>query len=217
MQYLLMGFAPGLYWLWYYYKRDKLNPESKRLVIRAYLAGIFVAFFVVLAQLPIHVSPRVSAVIFAPLFEESGKLLMTLLIIYRHKDFDEPIDGIIYAAAVALGFASIENAMYLFNAGKASSYMLSNTMLIRSLLSVPAHALFSGIWGYALGKSKCIATYSWIRVIPALLLAMLLHGLFNLFCFMNYFATFALLVLVAGMWEIANSNIRRELLGGRKK
>jgi len=106
--------------------------------------------------------------------------------------------------------------MYLFNAGKASSYMLSNTMLIRSLLSVPAHALFSGIWGYALGKCKCVAGYSWLRVIPALLLAMLLHGLFNLFCFMNYYATFALLVLVAGMWEIANSNIRRELLGGKR-
>lgn len=216
MQYLLMGFAPGLYWLWYFYKRDKLNPEPKRLVIGAYLAGIFVAVFVVLAQLPINASPRVSAIIFAPLFEESGKLLMTMLIIYRHKDFDEPIDGIVYAAAVALGFASIENAMYLFSAGKAGSAMLSNTMLIRSLLSVPAHALFSGIWGYALGKNKCLLGYSWLKVIPALLLAMLLHGLFNLFCFMNYYATFALLILVAGMWEIANSNIRKELLGGKK-
>ncbi len=83
MHYLLMGFAPGIYWLWYFYKRDKLNPEPKRLVIGAYLAGIFVAFFVVLAQLPISASPRVSAVVFAPLFEESGKLLMTILIIYQ--------------------------------------------------------------------------------------------------------------------------------------
>ncbi|RLI62993.1 MAG: protease PrsW [Promethearchaeia archaeon] len=209
MHYILLGFAPGLYWLWFFYRQDKLEPEPKKLVFIAYFLGILAAALVIFIHMPFKLDYFVGAVVSAPIFEELAKFLMVWAYLYRNQNFNEPMDGIVYAVAVALGFASIENGLYLFRINQQAQYLLSNTILIRALLSVPAHALFSGIWGYALGRYKFDKKKNRFIVVYGLLLAMLLHALFNFLCLIEIFSSFGLLILVAVMWGILDKKIAK--------
>ena len=207
MHYILLGFAPGLYWLWYFYQRDKLEPEPKKLVFISYFLGILAAGLVIFIQMPLKWNYFISAVVAAPILEELAKFLMVWAYLYRNKNFSEPMDGIVYAAAVALGFASIENGLYLFRINQQAKFLLSNVILIRALLSVPAHALFSGIWGYALGRYKFDKKKNRFIVLYGLLLAMLLHAAFNYVCLIPVYSSFGLLILTAAMWMLMNKKI----------
>jgi RsiW-degrading membrane proteinase PrsW (M82 family) len=209
MHYILLGFAPGLYWLWYFYQRDKLEPEPKKLVFIAYFLGILAAGLVIFIHMPFKWNYFISAVIAAPILEELAKFLMVWAYLYRNKNFSEPMDGIVYAAAVALGFASIENGLYLFRINQQAKFMLSNAILIRALLSVPAHALFSSIWGYALGRYKFDKKKKRFIVLYGLLLAMLLHAAFNYVCLIQIYSSFGLLILTAAMWMLINKKIQK--------
>ena len=159
--------------------------------------------------MPFKLNYFVGAVVSAPIFEELAKFLMVWAYLYRNKNFSEPMDGIVYASAVALGFASIENGLYLFRINQQAQFLLSNTILIRALLSVPAHALFSGIWGYALGRKKFDKKSPRFIVVYGLLLAMLLHALFNFLCLIQIYSSFGLLILTAVMWGIMNKKITK--------
>ena len=209
MHYFLIGFAPGLYWLWYFYKRDEIEPEPRKKIIAAYLTGILSVFVVIGIQLPFNFGEIANAVIAAPIIEEFSKFLMVWILFYRNKNFSEPMDGIVYAASVALGFASLENAMYLLQGYSQMPFMLSSTLLIRAFLSVPAHALFSSFWGYALGRYKFEKDAKIWIVFAGLLLAMLMHSLFNLLCIVQIFSSFGLLILAAVMWAVLNRKINK--------
>ncbi len=211
MHYILLGFAPGLYWLWYFYQRDKIEPEPLKLVFISYFLGILAVAITFLVQLPFKWSYFTSAVIAAPIIEESAKFLIVFIFLYRNKNFSEPMDGIVYASAVALGFASIENGIYLFRFSKQAKFLLPNIILIRALLSVPAHALFSSIWGHALGKIKFAKKKNIMSVLLALLLAMILHAAFNFLCNRYIVSSFGLLALIAAMWIFINWKIQRSL------
>jgi len=211
MIYFLLGFAPGIYWLIYFYKRDKLDPEPRKLVIAAYFLGIAVAFLVMLIQLPINASYFVSAIIMAPIIEEVGKYLTVRVTMYNNKAFNEPMDGIIYASAVALGFASIENGFYLLRASNVSQELLTNVIFIRSLLSVPGHALFSSHWGFALGRKKFSSGSKGI-VFRGLLQAILLHALFNFLCLLNQFSAIGLIILLDTMWHMIRKKMKTAAL-----
>ncbi len=209
MLYILIGFAPGLYWLWYFYKRDELEPEPKKMIIYAYLTGILATFVVLGIQLPFKFDQFTRIVIIAPVLEEFAKFLMVWVFFYRNKNFNEPMDGIVYSAAVALGFASLENAMYLVRAYTQTPAMLSNTLLIRAFLSVPGHALFSSFWGYALAKYKFASNKKIMVVFAGLLMSMIMHSLFNFLCIVQVFSSFGLLVLVVVLWGIMNKRITK--------
>ena len=208
MIYFLLGFAPGIYWLLYFYKKDKLEPEPRKLVILAYISGIITALIVMMLQFPLKASYFIGAVLLAPIFEETGKFLMVRTTIFRNSNFNEPMDGIVYASAVALGFASIENGFYLLRAVAVSRDLLPNVLLTRSLLSVPGHALFSSNWGLALGEHKFFGNRTG-SVVRGLLLAIFLHGLFNYLCLLRYYSAIGLLILLAVMWHILNLKIKK--------
>ena len=212
MIFFILGFAPGIYWLWYFYKKDTLEPEPQKLVIRSYFLGILTAVVIIITQLPFQYSYIVGAVLVAPIVEELGKFFAVKLSVYNHKEFNEPMDGIIYASAVALGFASIENGIYLFRISTVSKYLLSNVILARSVLSVPAHALFSSIWGYALGRAKFSKSQNKnLVVIAGITLAIAFHSLFNLLCFIQIYSSIGLLILIAIMWQIINKKISKAI------
>jgi RsiW-degrading membrane proteinase PrsW (M82 family) len=206
-----LGFAPGLYWLWYFYKRDKWEPEPKKLVVKCYFIGIVVALAVMLLQLPFNYHYFLGAVIIAPILEELAKFLGVRISIYGNREFDEPMDGIVYTAAVALGFASIENAFYLLRINNTARELFPTVLLARSLLSVPGHALFSSFWGYALGLIKTNRAPRSL-IIPGLAGSMIAHGLFNYLCFLRIYSSVGLLILLAVLWSIINNKIKKALL-----
>ena len=186
----VLAFAPGIFWLWLIYSRDKYRPEPRGLVIRTFIFGILSALPVVIVE-AILGGPTLEdieagiitagqavygAFIVAGLVEEMAKYLVVRYTIYRSPYFDEPMDGIIYASAAALGFASIENVGYIFSFGW-------EVMLTRGWFSTLAHVFFPALWAYALGRRKVRGGRGSSLVVVGLLIAIALHGAFNYFLF----------------------------------
>ncbi len=79
--------------------------------------------------------------------EEGAKWIVFVAVIYRWAEFDEPLDGLVYGVALALGFATVENVLCVVRDGLSIG-------LLRALFAVPAHALFGAAMGFYLGRAK---------------------------------------------------------------
>jgi len=128
------------------------------------------------------------------LTEELSKFLFLRWYIYRNKNFSEPMDGVVYAVMVSMGFAAIENVLYVIMSSDPIY-----TAIARSLSAVPAHACFGVIMGLYFGLSRF--TYAGKRIryhFLSVALAALAHGFYNLFLFIGckYCPLFTLLVLI---------------------
>ncbi|MCD1260190.1 intramembrane metalloprotease PrsW [Paenibacillus athensensis] len=175
---LLAAVAPGLSLLAYFYLKDRYESEPIHLVLRMFAFGFLIVFpTMVLQHAFIHEVGKgtfVSAFFLSGGLEEFFKWFVLYHLIYRHASFDEPYDGIVYAVAVSLGYATLENILYAFL--NASSF---SALLLRALLPVSAHALFGVLMGYYMGKAKFTPErrnrYLWM----SLLLPIVWHGSFD--------------------------------------
>ncbi|MFY0543029.1 glutamic-type intramembrane protease PrsW [Brevibacillus sp. H7] len=144
--------APGIAILSYFYLRDNLQPEPISMVIRSFIFGVLLVVPVMVLQYIIQTEWEwkdgiAAAVFVSAVVEEFFKWMVVYFTAYKHVEFDEPYDGIVYAVAVSLGFATLENLFYLIINGV-------NVAFWRAFLPVSSHALF-GVWlGYYLGKAK---------------------------------------------------------------
>ena len=111
---LAVALGPCLFWLWFFIRRDRLEPEPQALVARLFFLGC--ASVVPAALLEAPIPAPLDAILGAPVIEELTKLLVVYLFIYRHVEFDEPMDGITYGVSCALGFATAENLFYVLGA-----------------------------------------------------------------------------------------------------
>jgi RsiW-degrading membrane proteinase PrsW (M82 family) len=124
-----------------------------------------------------------SSVIQAPVVEEGAKGLgvLILLLIFR-RQFDGPVDGLVYGATVAAGFAFTENILYFGQSLIESGGIgLGFTFVLRGIMSPFAHVMFTACTGVALGFAVRRRTW-WAAVgtvVAGLLLAMALHALWN--------------------------------------
>lgn len=123
------------------------------------------------------------AVIVAPIIEESAKALGVLNSYPRLLEVE---DGMVYGAAVGLGFAAVENILYLFSALVGGVELLLMTAALRAVTSTILHASSTAIVGYGIALSKFSrlrgVEKSWL---PYLLIAILLHASFNLFAILG--------------------------------
>jgi RsiW-degrading membrane proteinase PrsW (M82 family) len=128
--------------------------------------------------------------------EETFKFLPFFLVIVRFREFDEPTDGLIYAGAIALGFASFENIIQC-------AVLEGFERLGRAFASPLTQAMFSSIWGYAVGKARIAGRALAWPAVRGLVLAALCHGVFN---FLTTSAALhvlsAALILVIWVWVI---------------
>ncbi len=202
---VLASILPAFLWMIYFYRNDRYAPEPKKLVARTFLVGALVGAAMVfsLKELPFYVSFLSMAIFVAPVTEETAKFLCVRWTVYNRSEFDEPVDGMVYATAAALGFASVENVIYVLNSWASGGAEIGVLVLTgRSVLSVPAHALFSSLWGLALGWHKKRKTLkSSLLVVVGLLGSMVLHGLFNYLTSENLFGGLLFLSLMAIAWR----------------
>ena len=215
---LILGFAPALFWLWYFYLKDRYAPEPRAWILRIFLLGMLSTIPIALIEGMIGIvfpSDVFLAVVVAPVVEEIGKFLVVYWFVFRRPVFDEPVDGIVYAVTAALGFAALENFVYLFAAYSETLTLPLELSLLRAVLSVPGHALMSSMWGYALGQSLVTPHPLATRLIyHGLLLAILLHAAFNLLVGAGLVgAVVLILVLVPAMWLLATRRITASLRG----
>lgn len=206
---LALALAPAVFWLWYFYRRDKFEPEPKILVLKVFFWGMLVTFPIAVIEGIPPINELVLAVIVAPIVEEVGKYLVVVKTVYRNPEFNEPMDGIVYAASAALGFAAIENVLYITQVYlKSPLDEIVAVYVLRALLSVPGHALFSSIWGYVLGRGKFEAPMWRVGLVTGgLVLAICLHGCFNLFLIDAPVFAIGMLVLIPVLWVLLNRNI----------
>lgn len=159
---VLVAAAPSLLLLAYFYLRDRFDREPLPHLLAAYLLGAL-AYFTALG-LGVASDAWVSAewlqtggegarlfeaFVLTGLFEELTKWVVLVGAIYHWREFDEPLDGLIYGVTVALGFATVENLVYLDSRGLAIAWQ-------RAVFAVPAHALFGGAMGHYAGRAKFI-------------------------------------------------------------
>lgn len=211
----LLAVAPAAFWLWYFYNKDRYEPEPLSWILLVYIFGIVVTIPVAFIEgtLSIIVPEFFIVVLGAPIVEEAGKYLVVKKTVWESLEFDEPVDGIIYAAAAGLGFATLENVIYVFSAVETSLLLALQTGLLRALISVPGHVLFSAMWGYSLGKAQFIPQEQRTGVIATgLILAMAFHALFNLLLYDAIGFAVLILVVVPVLWFSVQKKIDQALL-----
>ena len=177
----LIGLAilPVIVLLIYIYRKDKFQKEPIGLLLAALGMGmlsvlpiVFVEkFFSSLNPYDGVDGALYTAFVVAGCVEEGFKLLFLYWLIWRNRHFDEYFDGIVYAVFVSMGFALVENVMYVFSGGVGTGIM-------RALLSVPAHFLFAVVMGYFFALAKFYKNRV-LNMLLAFIVPMLLHGIFD--------------------------------------
>jgi RsiW-degrading membrane proteinase PrsW (M82 family) len=197
LEILFAGIAPGLALLSYFYLKDKYEPEPVSMVFFTFFSGalliIPIAFieYVLKAENVVKYD-SIYAIFSSGLIEEFFKWSILFVIAYRSVEFDEPFDGIVYGTSVSLGFATVENIIYLMTNGMEFA-------LTRALLPVSSHALFGVIMGYYISKAKFTKESRWPLFLLSLLLPVLLHGIFN-FLLLNQGSWLSMSPYMAFLW-----------------
>ena len=183
----LLSLLPCILWIWYFSSRSQYKRPSIRVLGVTFFLGALATvpalFFNLVGQnffLDQFGHNQFSHIVVLLLIvgpvEELVKLLVVYLYAYRKPQFDEPLDGVIYSATAALGFAAVENVVYL---GQNDPMLV----LLRGPLSNPGHALFSALWGLSLSRAKAAPNLVRTRfriIVSGLLGASLLHSLFDI-------------------------------------
>ncbi|MFT9847536.1 glutamic-type intramembrane protease PrsW [Aneurinibacillus sp. REN35] len=170
--------APGIAILSYFYLKDKYETEPLHMVVKSFIIGILLVFPIMVIQFgfqeELELGVFAQSYFLAGFLEEFFKWFIIYYTAYKHVEFDEPYDGIVYSVAVSLGFATLENFFYLLSHGVSTAFY-------RALLPVSGHGLFGVLMGYYLGKAKFIAEPRKQRVylLFSLAIPVLLHGTYD--------------------------------------
>ena len=181
---VLAAFAPGLFWLWFFLRKDAHGPAPRRLIAVTFALGCLAIIpaglveYVLLGESFLAEGAGLGGVAVGMLLvvgpiEELSKFAVVRLKAYRSLYFDEPMDGLVYAAAASLGFASLENVLYVVDFGP-------EVMIVRAPVSTVAHLVFGSIWGYALGLHQQSGYSRHWLVAGALALGACTHAIFNI-------------------------------------
>ena len=178
---LLASLAPVFIILFYIYFRDKYDKEPIGLLVKAVIAGMLVVIPVLfVGKILIAIEPAMGkignaayhAFVVAGTTEEVFKFIILYLLVWKSPSFNEKFDGIVYAVFVSLGFAAVENVLYVMEGGL-------QTAMIRAITAVPAHALFGVTMGYYLGIAHMYDELRKTYLRKAILIPILLHGVYD--------------------------------------
>lgn len=215
MNLFLLAVAPAMVIMVYIYFKDKFEKEPIGFLAKNFFLGATVSVIITLvlgylvsALIPVTDGKSVwqmfiKAMVTVALVEEFSKYVIVRYVAQRNKEFNEPFDGIVYAVAVSMGFATLENILYTFQQGY-------QTGLLRAFTAVPAHATFAILMGYYMGKAKFSKNKFQLNML-GLLLATLFHGAYDFFLFINFIpgiSTGAFVSLFVGIF-LANKAIKR--------
>lgn len=189
-----LAITPGIAIAIFIYIKDKHEPEPIRLLIISFLLGALSLGVDLAMALPLgsllniddqdFKDQAIHAFALVAFLEELSKFIFIRGILYRNKNFNEPLDGIVYAVMVGMGFATAENLLYVIHGG-------GEVAIVRMFSAIPAHAMFAILMGYFLGIAKFTHKHQMIYSIAALLTATLFHGIYDYFLFISF---------VPGMW-----------------
>ncbi len=177
---VIMAVLPSILLLRWFRNSDKF-PEPWPVIRRVFWRGVWIVAPVLMIagfleqfqpNADVLSSALYEAFALAAIPEELCKYLVLVFFCLRLKEFDEPMDGLVYGVTVSLGFATLENILYVMDGGLSVA-------LMRAFTSVPVHAMMGAIMGYFIAMTlikpeQCVRYY-----ILALLIPMALHGLYD--------------------------------------
>jgi RsiW-degrading membrane proteinase PrsW (M82 family) len=207
---LFVAVAPGLFLLWYFYHRDKYEREPKKLLFKIFFFGGLTVIPAIIFELILEKAFNaftfgvlnvflVCFLVVGPV-EEILKFFVVRNWAYNRPEFDEVMDGIVYCVSASLGFATLENIMYVLSNGLGVG-------LIRAFLAVPGHAMYGAIMGYFIGRAKLNCARENRLMTFGVLFAILFHGLYD---FLLLTKT-AFAVLVIALLVVLGILIRKQL------
>jgi protease PrsW len=183
----IAGAIPALVAMWWIDRLDSSRPEPAKLGRKAAFFGMLVVIPAVIIELAIGsafkgsvannsvAGAAIKAFLIAATVEELCKYAAMRLAVWKHPAFDERMDGIVYASRAALGFALIENMLYMLGQHEWKSALL--VWLLRACLSVPGHMIWSGIVGAMAARRRFDGRG--VGLLGGLIIAIALHGLFD--------------------------------------
>ncbi len=187
----ILAILPGIFISFYIYWRDRHSPEPHFNLIKTFIIGGIATYPAIkMEEYGIHTMGLLPSADIWDTFwfafgviafsEEIAKLWFLRVFIVPKKDFNEPMDGIVYAVMLGMGFATWENILYVVyrNGG-------AEVALMRMFTAVPAHAAFAMLMGYFVGLSRFAPTWklSALYLFLSLLLPVLVHGIYDFFIF----------------------------------
>lgn len=222
MELLILALAPVFIILIYIYIRDKYEKEPLSLLVKALLLGVlivvpvfFVEKFLQAAGANLSGYSKIAYVAFivAAFTEEIFKFAALYYLIWKNKAFNEKIDGIVYAVFISLGFAAVENVVYVYKYGQSAA-------VLRALTAVPGHALFGVAMGYYLGLAKMsrIKKKKTKNLLLAILVPIGLHGMYDFILMSEHkYLMVAFIPFLYYMWKSGFKRIKEHSDNSRFK
>jgi len=211
------GFIPAFLWLRFWLKEDKERPEPKGLLSLTFIGGMLAVILVLPLQKIIAGMPfdNDTLVWLWAGSEEILKLFVVLIIVFPSSYLDEPVDYPIYFICAGLGFASLENALFLVQpVGLQDTTVSLLTGNLRFLGSTLLHAIASGFIGLIMGLAFYQhKIFKFTSFLIGISLAIALHSIFNLFIIKNngelFLQVFAVLWVIAIIFMLVFEKLRR--------
>jgi RsiW-degrading membrane proteinase PrsW (M82 family) len=181
---VVLAIVPAIIWLGFFYRRDRMEPEPKGMVFSVFLLGGLIA---AAAGIPILnglfdvdswlnssiMTQIVGGILVVGFVHEFLKYAAVRFSVFGSAEYDEPIDGIIYATAAGLGYATMLNIDFVISSGGVDL----GSGVVRIVITALAHASFAGVSGYFLGLEKFEKRPVWSTAL-GVSLAAALNGLF---------------------------------------
>ncbi len=217
---LIFSILPVVVLLVIIYYQDRFEKEPISMLIKAFLGGVAVVIplsilSLLLSFVKINIANPILnnaffSFVLSAIPEEVFKFLFLYWIVWKNKNFNEYFDGIVYAVFVSMGFACVENLLYVFQFGLS-------IVPQRTVLTVPTHFFCAVMMGYYFSLAKFIPEYRKKYIRLSIFIPIIFHGLFNFFLLMCdsqneilsviFFVLF--LVLVSILWSLGIKRVQR--------
>jgi RsiW-degrading membrane proteinase PrsW (M82 family) len=209
---LIISLAPTLALLIWIYIKDKYDKEPIKVLIKLFFIGTLmsipaIAIEDILLKANInnsYLNLIYTAFIVAAATEEVLKAMVLIPYTLKSKYYTEKLDGIVYSMFITLGFATIENLIYIFNGNYLDIFQIG---LARAVISIPAHVLFSINMGYYLSMYKFNLDElksKKIFLVKLILIPIILHGLFDILAMIKTtWSSIIFVVYLVYLWKIS--------------
>ena len=215
MNLLLVTILPSLLILLYFIYSDKFK-EPKNLIIKVFLFGVLTCFpagylnyFSEILIPQTELGERLSSSFLGPaIWEEILKFLILYLFIVKKKEFNEPMDGIVYGVAASLGFATYENYYYVYSYAVELGVSSETVAYLRAFSSVPMHGLNGCIMGFYFGQFAFTGERKYLGF--SLLMPFLFHGAYNYFIGNTTLIGYSIIIVMLIFSFFLHNNLKQE-------
>ena len=218
---LALAVLPVIFFVGWIHFKDRYEKEPPLKLIEYFLLGILVSILAIFLELyfsKLNIFSGIAGALYTAFFvaaftEEGLKSIILIPVLLKEKNFNEKLDGIIYSIFLSLGFATIENIIYLMRERLDLSFELGIT---RGLISIPSHIMFAITMGYYISKYKFSKEDDNRRnkyLIYAVIIPILLHGVFDFILMIGYrWAIIVFIVYIIFLWKINLDKLDRYAL-----